>query len=265
MSAEVPLTNEIDAEVAGQGAPAEIPPLTRNSYFRQARTIEQIRRVVGLSWEELLERMKVEDETHPEFLGPETIAFLIRRHRLDNDQGFLRRLLNILMGRCIPIVQRDVRGFDRDARNDIVQDTLESLVRALTAADDRGDFAQAQFWSFLKKLRLSACAKHNRYMARTDQLDEHQADALSAKTDYELSPEQLAQLGEGRLALDALPPHLRQAFVMRHYFGFKIGPEDRSKEDPNDPSIAAHFDKSRRTIQNWLTKANELLSRFQKE
>ena len=258
------MTNQADT-VADSGDPDELPPLTRNGYTRRPETIAQIRRALPLSRDEVLQRLRIRDEAHADYIGPEAMVFLIRRHLQDNDQRFLDRLLESLIARCIPVIFRDIRGFEPDARNDIRQDTLESLVRRLLRPGNGSDFAQVSFWSFLKKIRLSACAKHIAYVSRTDQLDDRQADALAAETDYELSPEQRAQLGEGWHALEALPAHLRKVFVMRHYFGFKLGPEDRTKEDPDDPSLAAHFGKTPRTIQNWLSKANELLARFQKD
>ena len=257
--------NHIETEVADEGESDEVPPLTKPGYYRDPDTIKQIRSALPLSREELLARAKIVDKCDPRHFLAEVIVFFIRHHRLDNDERLVSALLAILVARCQPVIRNAVRGFDEATQDDIVQDVLQTLVQKLLVKGSGSDFAQAKFWLFLKRLRLTVCARHSRYLQNTDQLEDEQHGQLLAARDRDLSPEEAAQLAEGREALERLKPHERQAFIMRHYLGMKVGPEDRSKEDPDDPSIAAHFNVSRRTIQNWLTRASEKLAAFKED
>ena len=65
--------------------------------------------------------------------------------------------------------------------------------------------------------------------------------------------------------LENMPGHLRQVFLLRHYFGLKIGPDDPDEAKGNELSIAAQFDRSGRTIRNWLKEANRRLAKFQEK
>lgn len=257
------MSNQSIVEPPDTGAPLDIPPLTRNNkYLRLSTTVRHIRSVVDLRGTALLDRFRVSDESDPAYLGPEALAFFVRRHRQDNDPGCIAGLLDILVLRCISALTPSIRGFDEDTRVDIQQDILTRLVALLLDDSDKSDFMQVRFWVVLKRLRLSACGKYLNYVSRTDQLDDEQAETGVAQRDHQISPEQLAQLTEGLAALD---PHLRQVFVMRHYQNWKIGPERREEEDPDDPSLAGYFGKTPRTIQNWLKKADDALARFRKD
>jgi DNA-directed RNA polymerase specialized sigma24 family protein len=255
------LTDETDLEVAEPGDPDDIPPLTRNSYRRRPEALAQIRALLPLSRDEFLDRARIK-EGELGFVEPEAIVFFIRRHRLDNDRRMSGTLLTVLRERCLPVLENGVRGFDAETRKDLIQEILEELIRRLTAKDDRGDFAQVRFWMFLKRIRLTACSRQIDYLQGIEQLDECQAESVAADRDYQLSPEQFAQLAQG---LEALPSLLRRVFIMRYRDSWKVGPEDRSKEDPNDPSLAAHFNKTPRTIQNWLGRADKILQNFYRE
>ncbi len=61
----------------------------------------------------------------------------------------------------------------------------------------------------------------------------------------------IAEINEGLRAITqtSKKPY-RHAFIMRAYLELPIGDRDWSEE-----CIAVHFDKSRRTIQNWLNVA----------
>jgi hypothetical protein len=239
-----------------------VPPLTRNEEYRRLpETVRQIEAAIDLSSHDLVAWAKITEIDHPRYLGSEALVFFVRRALAEHDGTTTADLMAALTDRSIAPVAAGLRGFDEEERRDIVQTVLCRLTELLLADDDRGDFAQVRFWTVLKRLRLSACAEQRGFTARFDQFDEDNGATLMCDPDGQLSPEEFAQLDEGLRVLD---PHLRRVFIMRHYQGWKIGPEPPNEEDPNDPSLAGYFGKSSRTIRNWLGKAEAALAPFRR-
>ncbi len=63
-----------------------------------------------------------------------------------------------------------------------------------------------------------------------------------------------------REALALLDEPMRTAFVLRHYEGWPI--EDR---DETVPTISRYFNKTPRTIRNWMTTAEQALAAWRGE
>ena len=239
-----------------------LKPLTRNAEYRRLpETIRQIEAAIDLSSHDLVARARIDIADDPAYLSPEALVYFVRSALAENDGTTVADLMEALIDRSLASVAAGLKGFDGEERRDIVQTVLCRLTELLLADDDRSDFAQVRFWTVLKRLRLSACAEQRSFVARFDQLDEESDAAMVRAPDSQLSPEEFAQLAEGLRALD---PHLRRVFVMRHYQGWKIGPEPPDEEDPNDPSLAGYFGKSSRTIRNWLSKAEASLAPFRR-
>lgn len=239
-----------------------LAPLTRNAdYRRLPETIRQIEGALDLSPQDLVAHARINESEDSCFLAPEALVFFIRRALAEHDGTTVSDLMELLIDRLMASVAAGVKGYDEEDRRDIVQTVLCRLTELLLADDDRSDFAQVRFWVFLKRLRLSASADQRCFAARHEQLDEINGAVLIDAADGQLSPEELAQLAEGLRALD---PHLRRVFVMRHYQGWKIGPEPPDEENPADPSLAGYFGKSPRTIRNWLGKAEAALAPFRR-
>ncbi|WP_264614732.1 RNA polymerase sigma factor [Sphingobium xanthum] len=239
-----------------------LKPLTRNAEYRRLpETIRQIEAAIDLSSHDLVARAQINVANDQAFLSPEALVFFVRRALAEHDGTTVADLMEVLIDRSLAPVAAGLKGFDEEERRDIIQTVLCRLTELLLADDDRSDFAQVRFWMVLKRIRLSACVEQRSFVARFDQLDEENDAAMACAPDGQLSPEEFAQLAEGLRALD---PHLRRVFVMRHYQGWKIGPEPPDEEDPNDPSLAGYFGKSSRTIRNWLSKAEAALASFRR-
>ncbi len=138
------------------------------------------------------------------------------------------------------------------------------------ASDDRGDFMQVRFRSYLKRRCIDACRVTFRHAEDTESLEtgfsgeggsEGQT-RLDQEVDPQLSPEALAMISE---ALKQLPENLRHVFLLRHYVGMKIGPDSLADDDGGELTIAAQFGRTGRTIRNWLNEASRLLAEFQEE
>lgn len=257
--------NQAEAMADEEG---QVPPLTRNGYRRLPTTERQIHRVLGLDGPALLARARITDSGSPDHLGPEALVFLIRRANQQRKDTLVSSLFGELIKRCAPVFRSKFRGFSEDRRADLQQQVLAQIAREILAQDDRGDFAQRRFWTYLDRRATNAGVADRRKDPPMERLDaplnpdDPQGDAqVDLLEDLALSPEGLLQLREG---LAQLPPTLREVYILRHVYGHDIGKERREDEDPAKPSLAVHFDVSSKTIQNWLKRAEAALEPYRK-
>jgi RNA polymerase sigma factor (sigma-70 family) len=259
----------VSNQVAAAKTPhLEIPPLTRNGYVRPPGVTAQILEALALSPAELLGRAGLADEAHPQFLGAEALVHFIRRAAREARGRDRDQLFAILLRRSTVFLRSRIRGFPEAEREDIQQTVFMKLVELLFADDDRGDFAEVKFWVLLDARTTTEIAKARTRQRRLASLDEPMSpdgdsagSALERLETPQLSPEALAELND---LLAQLDPHLRQVFLMRHQLGLAIGKENRADENPCDPSIAAHFNVSARTVGKWLAKAEATLQTLHK-
>ena len=245
-----------------------VPPLTRNGYVRNARTIRQIANHQGKAPADIRAIARIRDEADPRWLAAETLVFFMRRADQAGDDRTRNALFAELTERCKGFFASQIRGFTPDRREDIAQEVMTKLVALIFAEDDRGDFAQVAFWSLLEARTLTAVERARAQGRRYESLDEPvSADGESRMSNLErleapgLQSDDLTMISEGLAQLD---PHLRQVFLMRHQLGMAVGKENRADEDPADPSIAFHFNVSARTVGKWLTKAETQLATYRK-
>lgn len=252
----------------GSDEPPVVKPLTRNGYTRLAKVELQIADAVMLDGPAIVKRARQRDEGAPDFLAPEALVYFIRDAIGNREERIRDGLIRELLERCNPHFRGTFRGFSREDREDLQGEVLTMIVEDLFAPDDRGDFMQVRFWSYLKRRCIDACRVTFRHAEDTESLDtgfsgeggsEGQS-KLDREVDPRLSPEELAMISE---ALDQLPRHLRRVFVLRRYIGMKIGPDSLVKDEDGEPTIAAQFGRTGRTIRNWLNEASRLLAEFQ--
>ena len=244
-------------------SPAAVPPLTRNGYARSPETTARIAAALDLPAAVLTARASISDETDPGWLCAEAIVFFLRRAARSGNRATVNALFGCLAPRCESFFRGKVRGFEQHDREDIRQEALGLLTEAILASDDRGDFAEVRFWTFLERRTITVIERTRRRIASTRSLDgpvpagDDEGAAPMEQVDAGLSPETLAMLGD---ALARLDPRLRQVFLMRHALGMAVGKEDRAEEDPTNPSIASHFGVSARTVGKWLANAEKQLA-----
>ena len=244
---------------------AAVPALTRNGYVRAPGTTTRIAAALELPAAILAARAEIADETNPGWLCAEALVFFIRRADQSGDAATRGALFRCLATRCEAFFRGKVRGFGHHDREDICQEVLGLVIEAILASDDRGDFAQVRFWSFLERRTLTVIAKARQRITSTLSLDEpfsvgDEDEAVPREqAEPRLTPEALAIL---RDALAQLEPRLRQVFLMRHAMGMAVGKENRADEDPTDPSIASYFGVSARSVGKWLAKAEKQLATF---
>lgn len=262
-----PALKPADAQAAEEKPPL-IHPLTRNHYQRLPVVELQIGLALKLDATSLIARSKVPDKGHPEDLSAEALVYFIRRADRDGDTKTREALFRELLDRCTPFFRGKFRGCDRATREDLQGDVLKQVIDDALAEDDRGDFMQVRFWRYLELKSIDACRKAFNHADNTESLETgYSGDVesegrskLESLPDNKLSPEELAMISEG---LVKLPPKLRHVFLLRHYFGMKVG--DEADADPNEVTLARQFNCTGRTIRNWLKEAGKLLAGFREK
>lgn len=250
--------------------PPVIEPLTRGGYKRLPAAEQQIAGAATLETAALVERAQQRDETALGYLSAEALVYFIRRADRNDDRKTRDALFRELFERCTPFFRGKFRGFSREVREDIQGDVMNKVVEDLLAPDDRGDFMQVRFWSYLDRRRIDACRVAFRHADDTESLDagyssEGESEGrtkLETLSDSTLSPEELAILSD---ALEKLPSRLRHVYLLRHYVGMKIGSDDPADDAQGELTLAGQFGRSGRTIRNWLKEADRLLAGFQEK
>lgn len=250
--------------------PQSVSPLTRRGYKRTAVTQRQISDGLGLSAAELIARAQQRDEKAPDYMSAEALAYFIRHADGAGDRKTRNTLIRELLERCTMFFRGQFRGCSKEDREDLQGEVLVTLVEDLLDPSDRGDFMQARFWLYLKRKTIDASNVIFRHSGDTESLDtgfsgETESEGqtkLDAQVDKRLSPEEVMMLSEG---LAALPPLLREVFLLRHYVGMKIGSDNPADDPPDEVTLARQFNRSGRTIRNWLKEAEAMLARFREK
>ena len=249
--------------------PPFVEPLGRG-YKRLPEVERQIADALSLEPEALLRGARDRDESVAGCLAPEAVAYFIRRANRNGEAGIRNDLFRELLDRCIPHFRGKFRGFGQEDRKDLQGEVQKVIIEDLFAPDDRGDFMQVRFWSYLERKCIDACRAAFRQTEDTESLETgYSGDGVSEgltklhrEVDRQLSPEKFAMISEG---LGQLPPRLRHVFLLRHYVGMKIGSDAPSVDEGKELTIAAEFGCTGRTIRNWLKQADRLLAEFQEK
>jgi hypothetical protein len=148
-------------------------------------------------------------------------------------------------------------------RLDVQQDVLSDLARLLLAPDDRGDFLESRFLTYLKRETARAAGK----MRQRHFLAPLIGDIVGAEEDESTfinnhrHEEQLAAADRARVreAVNALPDALRELVTLRYFAGWQIGDERRQSDAGDAVTLAKRYRVTPRTIQNWLVRAYVLM------
>ena len=247
-----------------------VEALTRNGYVRLAQVERQIGEAVTLDGATLVERAQQRDEAAPDFLAPEALVYFIRQAIRSGEVRIRDDLFRKLLERCNPYFRGKFRGFAQEDREDLQGEVQRMIIEDLFAQDDRSDFMQVRFWTYLKRKCIDVCRAKFRQTEKTESLEtgfsgegaSQGLTRLEMEADRQISPEDLTTISEG---LKKLPLRLRRVFLLRHYVGMKIGSDNLAKDEAGELTIAAHFGRTGRTIRNWLKEADRLLAEFQEK
>ena len=256
----------------GSDEPAGVEPLTRSGFMRLAEIERQISEAVPLDWPTLVGRAQQRDEADPDFLSPEALVYFIRQAIRNGDVRNRDNLFRELLVRCNPHFRGKFRGFGPEDREDLQGEVQRMIIEDLFRKDDRSDFMQVRFWTYLERKCIDACRAMFRQTDDTESLEtglsgegvSEGLTRLEVEVDEQISPEDFTTISK---ELEKLPPRLRHVFLLRHYVGMKIGTDnlDKDKDEGRELTIAAHYGRTGRTIRNWLKEADRLLAEFQEK
>jgi DNA-directed RNA polymerase specialized sigma24 family protein len=149
-----------------------IAPLRRQKadgtlYSRPIEVEQALAVLSGLPTMEMVERCRIDDTAHPEYVPSECVLYFVRRPTLCGSEDALRELFVILRRRvllAVPVPARRLaasRKFSENTdaleiRDRVVHKFQELLCRDRREYNERLDYYECRFNSALAKLRLTA-------------------------------------------------------------------------------------------------------------
>jgi DNA-directed RNA polymerase specialized sigma24 family protein len=243
----------------------KVRPLTRcgvngTPYTRTPEVERQIASALAMDADQLIVRAQISSQTAPNYLREECLVYLIREYHRCGHRATVAALFEILLQRCERLLRRRLGSLDQTF-SDAYQECLVELVsQTLILTSDRGDFLQVRFWTALNRLAIStfnryreqqSCGASTLAIGAEPHDDQDAATGTVDLRDPALSIEDLAAC---RDALGAIPEPYRTAFVLCHYHRWPI-----KDATPGAPSISRYFNKTPRTINNYLHRAEQAL------
>ena len=236
-------------------------PLTRCNgsgelYVRSLEVEEQITAALQMDWRSLSTCVEISDSNSPDFLQEESLVYFIREALHQKQYQAFRNIFEALHTRCVKYVHTHLSSFPTHRIDDAFQNVITYVVKKIMdLEDDSGDFFQVRFWFALKRAMLTEYDKQIKEIEieedciRIDEQPEgEEGDEPSFEiADTSLSQEDLSLINSG---LSVLTEPYKTVFILRYYEGWPI-----RSNDPTDITISSHFDKTPRTIQNWLDTA----------
>lgn len=261
----------------------QIEPLTYQSlkgktYERSPEVEAQIAVALLLERSALIERVAIMDFKTTGYFQEECLVYLIRRFQREGDGDLVSALMNRLVMR---IGKRTNWLISKHLHRHYVNECYESVIyevtcRVIDLETDRDDFAQSRFWLWLEGRVFNVLRTYLRRQADdriTDTLDEFDDDEdaerkkkIGPLKDGSPLPDALVIDAETRKLLEKeadkllekLDPNERIAFLLRHCVGWEI-----ENHDPSVMTISRYFNRTPRTIRNWLKGAEEKLQKCQ--
>jgi DNA-directed RNA polymerase specialized sigma24 family protein len=237
-------------------------------YRRDDAVDTQIERALALAPTPLIAQAGVRDYRSPAFLQEECLVYLIREYRSRGDTATVEALCEALLARCARHINGKLQALGPQAVDDAFGEVvLKVFDQILNLESDGGDFLQVRFWVALERIAITTFGRHVKELTRatrqvslsalpgsSDGDDERRSPSigLDELPDLTTNMDQAMLYQEGLAALDE--PY-RTVFVLRYYEGWPI--EDR---DPAVPTISRHFNKTPRTIRNWMRDAERALA-----
>lgn len=268
MVPEVELSPSEAVDVSDTDDPSDVPRLTK--YPRSAKAEGDIRDLKSLEGAVLVDAFRQSDETATDYRATEALIALLRRAIALNDRRVIAGLHGILVERCQGYFRGSMRGVrNAEERMDIQQAVLADIAEALMRGRLEDEYLQGRFWGWLKMRTLrriteakKAREKHPLLDNRTTDEDEDRPSRANELASNELSAEAKLLIAEG---LAELPDDLRELYMMRHLEGWNVGNDRNPTSDPDDPTLAEHFDITARAINKRLAKAEKLLANYRKD
>ncbi len=258
-------------------------PLTRKNrngeiYQRDAVVVRQIQEAVKLDLVEIRRRLKITDKESPGFLKEESLVYLIRHfHKLTNRPA-VDVLTESLLRRCANLIKGKLHSLGAEAAKDGYSEIVTELFGRIFDLDsDKGDFLQKRFWIVLEKLTVTAFKNQLKQIKLGQDIlslssiegnDGNDSDMSTLNGGRRVSPAYETRTLESEVndrilihaALKQLKEPLRTAYLLRYYEDWPV-----ENQDASEPTISRYFNRTPRTIRNWLAKAEKELEAWRQE
>lgn len=243
----------------------EIVPLTKSGkngqlYFRRDETIKQLTELQTSPDGVIEKRILVEREDQPDSLKSETLVFLLRTFE-PIDPALAEDIFVMIALRARNIVLPFRSRFNDPADfEDFVGDLNVELMKRLRRVDSNiADYAQVSFGPWVIYLANNLWRKFESANKVVDESDSTDADPDDTENwapriqlaSSDIGPEIRILIDE---ALGQMSGKKKDAWLLKVKYGWKI-----SSKDEKEPTIAAYFNVSERTIRNWLDDVEETL------
>lgn len=249
-----------------------IVPLTKRKtdgtlYLRPDNVEPLLKTLTDLPRDALLERGKIRDRKHPDYVPSECLLYFIRNSRRDNSDAWFERLYKVLADRVLRAVPRaETSGNSLSLANESVRTTVFDRFAELLAEDrqkpgEKLDFFEVRFDLAIKRLRLDAQERVWRDENRSEPIDDptsgNAAEAAEAISSSLLDVEIFSDpLFRERLyaAIDALPSEQSRTMHL-----LLLGWQAHSN-DPAAMTIAKALGCSDRSVRNYRARAEKTLN-----
>jgi DNA-directed RNA polymerase specialized sigma24 family protein len=249
-----------------------IDPLTKRrkdgTPYRRPDNIEELLPALAeLPRDSLLERARIRDRKHPNYIPSECLVHFVRASRLDNSDAWFERLYKVLVERVLRAVPRAEAGgntasiVNETIRNAVFDRFVEMLSKDRRQPEDKLDFFEVRFDLAVKRMRLDAQEWAWREDNRSDVMDkesgETEADAVAATAADPFEASIFSDpLFRDRvyLAIDNLPPEQSRTMHLL-LLGWPI-----HSNDPAVMTIAKALGCSDRSVRNHRARALKTLA-----
>ena len=205
----------------------------------------------------------------PDYLSDECLAYLLRAFQRGGQTHLVAELGGVLLRRCAPAMRARLRLNNQTLRDDAYDEAVRRLLtRLLDVSGDKNDYFQVHFADALKSLTIDVFRMYRRQQEKQEQTvplggtgDEDGEAEYGIAELPDTTPDPFAQLDQAerrermRAALAQLPTEIQGAMVLKYLDGWPI-----EHSDPFVPTISGRFNKTPRTINNWLRQAKHALA-----
>ena len=234
------------------------------AYFRQPEITAALLTLSALPDNDLVERARITDSEHPDFVPSECVLYFVR-HPPSNNTSTHYELFEILRQRvlaAVPVTTRKLAGSGKPAESAVDLDIREAVLHKFQvllckdrkAYEDRLDFYECRFNAALASLRATARRDVRREAARLEPL-ESEAEPAEPSPEVEkallklrgpASPDGCDFLYRSKLlrAISLLPAK-EQRVIELILQGYQI-----DSQDDGEPTIAKMLDCVEKTVRN---------------
>lgn len=221
-----------------------------SGYTREAKVLAQLAPLQAAGPATLTRRVR--DTGEP--LSEESLVCILRCLMRQGDARGAGDVFAVLACRTADWTRRNlaVWGFEGLLAEQLQTEIYEMLLTDVFDGGPRAAFWECRFWVCFNRRALSVLETYARRRAQEVSLtvpeDDGDWDGLDAYVSGQaVSLDTQAQV---RIALQSLPPLLRDAFYLKHCAGYA-----EESHDPHEPTIARALGKSGRMVRYYLKEA----------